>query len=196
MRYSILPLMLTGLLAATPVLADWNLDPARSAVTYVTIKAKDVAENNRFQEMRGHIDAEGLAVVTLMLDSVETLVPIRNERMREFLFETSNYKMAEIRAKVDPAVIGALEVGEVVRIAAEANLTLHGQTQPMPLSMMAAKLDAGTLMVATTEPLLVDASKFGLSEGVEKLREIAGLASISEAVPVVFVVTFVETSGQ
>lgn len=195
MRYSILPLMLAGLLATTPALADWTLDPSRSAVTYVTIKAKDIAENNRFQEMRGHIDAEGQAVVTLMLDSVETLVPIRNERMRELLFETTNYKMAELRAKIDPAILAGLGVGEVVRLAAEGNLTLHGKTQPIPMAMMAARLDAGTLMVSTIEPLLVDASKFGLGDGVEKLREIAGLESISEAVPVVFVVTFVEASA-
>jgi hypothetical protein len=31
-----------------------------------------------------------------------------------------------------------------------------------------------------------------MSDGVEKLREIAGLASISNAVPVSFVMTFVE----
>jgi hypothetical protein len=37
----------------------------------------------------------------------------------------------------------------------------------------------------------VDAAKFGLSDGVEKLREIAGLDSISHAVPVSFVMTFV-----
>jgi hypothetical protein len=46
-------------------------------------------------------------------------------------------------------------------------------------------------MVAATKPLIVDATKFGLSDGIEKLREIAGLSSISHAVPVTFVMTFV-----
>ena len=193
MRYLASTLMLSGLLAlgAAPALADWTLDPARSAVTYVTIKAKDVAENNRFQEMSGQIDADGRATVTLMLDSVETLVPIRNERMRQILFDTTNYREAQLTAKIDPELLADLGVGQVKRVAAEGNLTLHGKTQPLPLAMMVGKLDAATLMVATAEPILVDAAKFGLSEGVEKLREIAGLASISEAVPVVFVVTFV-----
>lgn len=193
MRNSILPLILISSLAAAPALADWSLDPERSAVTYVTIKAKDVAENNSFQEMQGSIDADGQVAVALMLDSVETLIPIRNERMREILFKTTDYKEAQLTAKIDPELIADLGVGETARVTAEGNLTLHGKTQPMTLSMQAAKLDAGTLMVATTKPLLVDAAKFGMSDGVEKLREVAGLESISDAVPVIFVVTFVDT---
>ena len=197
MRDSILSIALTGalVLGASPVLADWTLDPERSAVTYVTIKSTNIPENNHFKEMRGQIDATGQVVVTLMLDSVETLVPIRNERMREILFDTANYKDAELKARIDPKALESLPVGQIQRMAAEGQLTLHGQSQTLTLSMMVGRLDADTLMVASTEPLLIEASKFGLSEGVEKLREIAGLPSISEAVPVVFVVTFTQTAN-
>ena len=67
---------------------------------------------------------------------------------------------------------------------------------PFPgLLAAGGRLDADTLLVAGTEPLLIEASKFGLSESVEKLRAIAGLPSISEAVPVVFVVTFTQTAN-
>lgn len=192
MRNSLqLTLALAASLTAVPTLADWSLDPSRSAVTYVTIKAKDVAENNSFTEMQGAIDASGQVEVVLMLDSVETLVPIRNERMREILFDTADYNEARLTAKVDPKAIDDLPAGEIARIAAEGNLTLHGKTQPMTLSIQVAKLADGTVMAVTTKPVLVDAAKFGLSEGVEKLREIAGLESISQAVPVTFVGTFV-----
>ena len=198
MRDSILSIALTGalVLSASPVLAGWTLDPERSAVTYVTIKSKDIPENNHFKEMRGQIDATGQVVVTLMLDSVETLVPIRNERMREILFDTANYKDAELKARIDPKALESLPVGQIQRMAAEGQLTLHGQSQTLTLSMMVGRLDANTLMVASTEPLLIEASKFGLSANVEKLREIAGLPSISEAVPVVFVVTFTQTPAK
>ena len=197
MRDSILSIALTGalVLGASPVLADWTLDPERSAVTYVTIKSTNIPENNHFKEMRGQIDATGQVVVTLMLDSVETLVPIRNERMREILFDTANYKDAELKARIDPKALESLPVGQIQRMAAEGQLTLHGQSQTLTLSMMVGRLDADTLMVAGTEPLLIEASKFGLSESVEKLRAIAGLPSISEAVPVVFVVTFTQTAS-
>mgnify|MGYP001806789320 FL=1 len=195
MRDSILSIALTGALAlgASPVLANWTLDPERSAVTYVTIKSTNIPENNHFKEMRGQIDATGQVVVTLMLDSVETLVPIRNERMREILFDTANYKEAELKARIDPKALESLAVGQIQRLAAEGQLSLHGQSQTLTLSMMVGRLDAKTLMVASTEPLLIEASKFSLSESIEKLREIAGLKNISEAVPVVFVVTFTQT---
>ncbi|MGQ9659323.1 MAG: YceI family protein [Thermochromatium sp.] len=192
MRNPIPSIVLTGalVLSTSQALADWVLDPERSALTYVTIKSKDIPENNYFKEIRGQIDANGQANLTLMLDSVETLIPIRNERMRELLFETANYKQAELKARIDPKSLDALAAGQVQRLAAEGTLGLHGQTQALTLSLMVGRLDANTLMVATAEPVLIEASKFGLRDGIEKLREIAGLPSISEAVPVVFVGTF------
>ncbi|WP_295884024.1 YceI family protein [uncultured Thiohalocapsa sp.] len=178
-------------LAAGPVAAGWSMDPTRSHLSFVSIKAKDVGEVNTFKEMTGTISDDGQVTVSMFLDSVETLIPIRNERMREFLFETTNYKDATLSAKVEPATIAGMEPGQITPLTAEGNLSLHGSIQPMIIEMQAVKLADGTVMVASTKPLIVDAAKFGLSDGVETLREIAGLDSISHAVPVTFVMTFV-----
>lgn len=186
-----LALVLCALVSA-PVQADWSLDPARSHLAFVTIKAKDVAEVNTFKEMTGSIAADGQASVALMLDSVDTLVPIRNERLRQILFDTADYKEAVLTARIDAARIKAMAVGEIAEITAEGSLSLHGQTQPMILVVQVAKVADNTLMVASAKPVVVDAAKFGMSDGVEKLREIAGLAAISDAVPVSFVLTFVD----
>ena len=182
-----------SLFAGSVAAAGWSMDPARSHLAFISIKAKDLAEVHTFTEMSGNIAEDGQVEVAMMLDSVETLIPIRNERMREFLFDTTDYKDATLKAKLDPAVIAALKSGDIVDIAAEGNLSLHGATQPMVINMQAAKVADGTVMVASTKPLVIDAAKFGMSDGVEKLREIAGLDSISNAVPVTFVMTFVET---
>jgi polyisoprenoid-binding protein YceI len=190
--------VVTALLAATltlPVAADWSLDPERSRLSFISIKAKDVAEIHTFTDISGSIDAEGNVRLSLMLDSVETLIPIRNERMREFLFDTTNYKEAVLTAKVDPGVVASMQPGQVETLTAEGNLALHGADQPMIMEFQVAKLGEGTVMAASAKPLVVDANKFGLSDGVEKLREIAGLDSISHAVPVSFVVTFVDSGG-
>ena len=48
----------------------------------------------------------------------------------------------------------------------------------------------GSVLVNTLEPIIVSANAVGLAGGVEKLREIAGLTSISDAVPVSFVLTY------
>jgi polyisoprenoid-binding protein YceI len=170
--------------------ADWSLDPERSHLAFVSIKAKDTAEVNTFKEMSGTVDEEGRVEIALRLDSVETLIPIRNERMREILFKTAQFSDATLSAKIDPAQIAAMQPGDSVEVVAESTLSLHGAQQPLVLKMQVAKLDADTIMVASTEPVVLDAGNFGLTEGIEQLREIAGLESISRAVPVSFVITF------
>ncbi len=188
------PLLLSAILLSAPAIAGWNLDPQRSHLAFITIKAKDIAEVHSFTVMEGGIADDGQVQVALMLDSVETLVPIRNERMREVLFDTTDYKDATLTAKIDPALVNDMAVGEIRVIEAEGSLSLHGQTQPMTLQVQAAKVADDSLMVASSKPLVVDAAKFGMSDGVEKLREIAGLDSISNAVPVSFVMTFVKSA--
>ena len=192
MRQAFAATLLAMTFGAGPALADWTLDPARSHLTFISIKAQNVAEVHVFKEMSGGVEADGKVTVTLMLDSVDTLVPIRNERMREVLFETTDYKEAVLSATIDPAAISSMGAGDIATITAEGNLSLHGQVQQMTMVMQAAKVADNTVMVAGTKPLVIDAAKFGMSEGVEKLREIAGLDSISNAVPVYYVMTFVD----
>lgn len=179
-----------GVLSAPAAVAGWSLDPERSQVAFVSIKAGDIGEAHNFQEIAGRIDDAGQAEVEVMLDSVETLIPIRNERMREMLFKTARYDKATLTAKIDPAQIDAMQPGDVAAVVAESTLSLHGESQPLTLEMQVAKLDANTLMAASTKPVILDANNFGLGDGVDKLREIAGLESISDAVPVTFVMTF------
>jgi polyisoprenoid-binding protein YceI len=191
MRYLLSTCLLSGCLAATSALADWTLDPAQSHLNFVSIKANNVAEINTFATLTGRVSASGQALIRLPLDSVETLIPIRNERMRQFLFETTNYQEAVLRAQFDPQVIADLAIGASAQISAESSLLLHGQAQPLTLLLQVAKLNADTLLVASITPVIVDATKFGMTDGVEKLRELAGLSAISTAVPVNFVITLV-----
>jgi len=71
-----------------------------------------------------------------------------------------------------------------------AELALHGTTLPLTLEITVAKLGAERLLVASSQPIVIDAAQVGLTDGVEKLREVAGLPAISPAVPVSFVLTF------
>lgn len=176
---------------AMPVAADWVLEPEQSHLSFISIKSKDIAEIHRFTRMTGRVDENGEVTLALMLDSVETLIPIRNERMRELLFKTSDFQQATLSAKIDPAVVEGMQAGEIGQLAGEAVLSLHGREQPLTMRLQVAKVAPNVVFVASREPLVVDAEKFGMSKGVEQLREIAGLESISHAVPVNFVMTFV-----
>jgi hypothetical protein len=72
----------------------------------------------------------------------------------------------------------------------QGQLSLHGQSKPVTAELVIARLAPGTLLVSSRKPLIVQAGDFDLLEGVEKLREVAGLTSISSAIPVSFVLTF------
>lgn len=47
-----------------------------------------------------------------------------------------------------------------------------------------------SMIVRSAVPIIVDVKDFGLSAGVEKLRELAGLKSISTEMPVQFLLVF------
>jgi hypothetical protein len=46
------------------------------------------------------------------------------------------------------------------------------------------------VVVANLQPIVLNTASLGLGDGVEKLRELAGLPNITQAVPVTFVITF------
>jgi hypothetical protein len=49
------------------------------------------------------------------------------------------------------------------------------------------RLNEKELIVVSAQPVIINAEQFGLTRGVEKLREIAGLTSIGHSVPVSFI---------
>jgi hypothetical protein len=79
--------------------------------------------------------------------------------------------------------------GEQGTITAEAELDLHGQRATLTINAAVVHRQDGSLLVSSEEPLVVTASQFELGAGIERLREIAGLPSISPAVPVTFRLT-------
>ncbi|WOJ92546.1 YceI family protein [Congregibacter variabilis] len=173
-------LLLTSSLGA---LADWELDGQRSTVQFMSVKNASVAELHHFRALTGGISDTGAAQVALDLDSVETLVPIRNQRMRELLFETVRFPAAMLRAEVPPSLT-KLPVGETRDTSIEVEVDLHGTTQSYLAEVLVTRLNDGGLQVVISEPIVVKAADFGLDGGIEILREVAGLKSISTAVPV------------
>ena len=94
---------------ATTARAEWVLDNDASRLSFVSTKAGSVAEVHRFTSLRGGIDRRGNVAVAIFLQSVDTLIPIRDERMRELLFETATFPAARnLTAVIDPAVVAAL----------------------------------------------------------------------------------------
>jgi polyisoprenoid-binding protein YceI len=184
---SLLALLL--LLASPVVLGSWTVDNEHSRLSFVSIKAGTVAEVHHFGQIQGRVGDDGQFDLAISLESVETMIPIRNERMREMLFNTTNFPEASLSAKLDLETIHNLAVGEQTEIVTEAELALVGQTSNLTIHAVVARLSDDSLLVTSKQPLTLNADTLGLGDGVEKLREVAGLSSISPAVPVTFRLT-------
>jgi len=178
-------------IAVPPALAEWSLESDRSTVQFLSVKNAAVAELHHFKSVSGSISDEGMAEVTIDLASVETLVPIRNERMREMLFETADFPAAKLNARV-PEDLADLSPGETLDVDLEISVDLHGTTAPYIGRTRVTRLADGSLQVVLAEPILLRAADFGLGDGIEMLRDVAGLKSISTAVPVDATLVFVE----
>ncbi|MEQ9396294.1 YceI family protein [Haliea sp.] len=177
--------------AASAQAQQWELDNSRSSLDFLSIKNDAVAESHHFTEMVGFIGSEGKVQIGIDLDSVETLIPIRNERMRELLFRTMDFPAANVHSQVDPAILAVVADGGVVTTDIEVVLSLHGQQATLSVPVLVSGGEGSLLRVISARPVVVNAGSFGLGAGVEALREVAGLNAISTAVPVTFHLIFV-----
>ena len=186
-----------GLLLSWASLAQaaWQLSADESSLTFVTTKATHVAEVHSFKSLTGSVDEQGRVTVSVALASVDTLIPIRDERMREFLFDVVNFPTARLTAQIEIAALLAMSVGETRSFLVAGELELKESKVAVSLAVTAGRLAEDRLLVASAQPVIVNAGTVGLLDGVAKLKELAGLPSISQAVPVSFVLVF-ESAAQ
>jgi len=178
--------LVSALLLALPAKAEWALDYDASRINFVTTKSNAAAEVHTFDIVDGDIKDNGNFAISIDLDSVDTGIPIRDERMRSMLFDTEEYPTATLVGVVDLAAVEAIGVGESSDMALEGQLMVHGTRLSVTLDLCVSRLSASRVLVTSRKPVIVNAGQVGLAAGVEKLREVAGLPSISPAVPVTF----------
>lgn len=171
--------------------AHWSLDNDASSLSFVTVKAENVAEVHTFDSLSGTIGDSGDVEISIELASVNTMIQIRNERMQEMLFETNLFPDATITGSINLDALTGMDAGTSVARQIDFELSLHGQSVALAADVQITRTGEGVI-VSTLKPLIVMADSFALAAGVEKLREVAGLPSISRAVPVSFTVVFEE----
>ncbi|AUX70796.1 hypothetical protein CHX26_03490 [Porphyrobacter sp. HT-58-2] len=169
---------------------DWTLDPATSRLSYVSIKAGEVAEANRFDALSGSVAADGTASLDIDLSSVETGVDIRNERMREIFFAVTENPKASVTAKLDPAAFAGLAVGQSLTRPLKANVTIKGASSDVETEVLVTRVAEGRVTVVPTAPVIITTDMFELTDELGELRALAQLPSITPAVPVTFSLAF------
>ncbi|HCL71796.1 MAG TPA: hypothetical protein DIC58_03080, partial [Gammaproteobacteria bacterium] len=154
-------------------MAHWSLNNEASTLSFVTTKAEHVAEVHTFDLLSGEIADDGAVSVTVELASVNTLIPIRNERMQAMLFETNLFPEATIEATIDLDNLAAMPAGGSETMQLNFSLSMRDISRSYTADVMITRLDEA-LVPTTLKPIVVTAVDFGLQTGVEALREVAG----------------------
>lgn len=176
---------LAGCSADAPVTTDmWQLNGPTSAVSFVSVKNGDVVEVSTFSGLSGTVSEGGEARLAIDATSVETFVEIRNERLRDIFFETSQFPEASVEARLDPATFAALAVGDNLEMELELTVSLRGVARTVYADVRLIRNGADSVLVVSREPTLIDARDFGLGEAVTALADIAGLDTITPVFPV------------
>lgn len=169
---------------------SWVLDSSASRIAFASIKAGEVIETHFFPGLTGEITADGQATVSVPLDQVETKIDLRNERMRDMFFKTGEFPSAMIKTAVSAQDFSDLKTGERRQTEIDGTLSLHGTEEPIFVDAYVTRIAPSRIEIESAEPVIVYVADFGLEAGLEALREVAGLPSITSSVPVTFTFVF------
>ena len=183
-------LVLATLLFSGNVLADWTLINNESDIYFVSTKKNAVSEVHYFKQLGGEISDKGKINIDVNLASVETHIPVRNERVKSMLFEVSKFPKATVTATIDADLIKAMPAGSSYIDSLTFTANLHGVKQTLKTDVRVIKLLDDKVLAVSVIPVIISASQFRLEQGIEQLRKIAKLPSISTAVPVTFSLMF------
>ncbi len=162
----------------------WTIDPNQSAVHYITIKNNSIAETNTFGEFSGSITMDGQAELVIKLDSVDTAIETRDERMKTHLFQTDQYPTTTISAQLEPKTFENMAIGQTIILDQTFQIALHGIMVDYDISIQVMRLGPNKIIVNNARPIIIQAEDFGFEAGLAKLQELAGLNAISPVVPV------------
>jgi polyisoprenoid-binding protein YceI len=177
--------------------ADWTVDSAVSDFHFVTTKAgaagtTTITEVHRFKDIAGSVTDGGGIKFNVQTASVETLVPLRNDRLRDILFKSANFPMATFSGQITPLDIKKLKTGDMTDIDVPGTLDLVGISKPVTAKLRVVRLTGNRLLASTRESLVVNANDYGLQPGVDALRTVMGLNVLSPSAPVDFSVVLTQ----
>ncbi|KTC60694.1 MULTISPECIES: YceI family protein [Pseudomonas syringae group] len=175
---------------ALPAHANWYLDNESSRLSFTSTKNADIAEVHRFLVLHGKVDPKGLAEVEVETESVSTGIPLRDERLREQVFQVRKFPAAQINAQLDMRPINNLAPGAQLELRLPLTVSLRGKSHSYNAELLATRLDERRFQVVTLEPLVIHAQDFDMVSDFNALRNAAGLSAVSLSVPVGAVLIF------
>ena len=187
-------LSLAVLASASPAWAEWQVAD-NSSIQFVSIKNNTIGEVSHFEMISGTISDQGAVEVRVALDSVETNIGIRNDRMKKMLFEVGLYPEAVITAQLSPEAMAVLGSSSGAAVPVVLQIDLHGQVVSKDAVLTVSATDAGGFSAMTSQPILLSAAEFDLEDGVAALQSVAGLNAISRVIPVTVLLNFTKVAA-
>ncbi len=166
----------------------WTLDGEASYLAFGSIKKDKIGEVNSFSGLKGTVDADGKADVTIDLTTLETNIDIRNERMLEHVFKGAGE--AQLTAQLDMDEVKGLAVGEMAIVDVEGALSLLGVSTELDLEMVVVRLAENKVMALSNDMVFVGTEELGVTAGIDKLMELAKLPGITRTSPVTLRLVF------
>lgn len=188
--FATIGLSLSCLVTSNLVQADWQLVNDKSQLSFVSIKKGSVAEAHHFTKLEGQLSDQGSLNIKVDLISAETMIPIRNERLAKFVFETVKFPAAVLTANLNEQLTEIKAPGMHILKGIDSELDFHGHTKALKIDVLVSSLKNGDLSVSSLSPVIIKGRDFKVIEGINKLQELAGLPSVATAVPVTFALTF------
>lgn len=161
----------------------WKLIPESSSISIITTKNNKVSEVSNFKTFSGKISQTNYLEIEIDLNSLETNIPIRNQRISKHLFQTDIFPTALIHTQLKAE--GLTQGIHTVTF----DVDLHGVSGIVEAEFMVFEYYSNKVVILH-KPLIIQAKMFGLENGITKLKEMAKLQSINFTVPVDITLTF------
>ena len=172
--------------------ADWILDAENSNISYGTVKNDMIGENNTFKTISGHLNNDGQIDIEIDLSSIDTLIEIRDGRMRDIVFKVSENATAKLSGEMDLKAYDNQEIGTSRIIETTVSLELVGQKLEHDVKLLVTRLAKNKVMVTPHGVMFIDADDYDLVDAIEILRNLAGLDSIASVISMGFYLTFIK----
>ncbi|MDG1707306.1 MAG: YceI family protein [Emcibacteraceae bacterium] len=180
----------TSLLFTNTAFADWTLNSDASNISYGTVKNSMIGESNTFKNISGSLTDNGHINISIDLASVDTLLELRDERMRDIVFKVAENASATLSGDMNLDAHKDQEIGTSRVIEATIGLELVGEKIEHDVNLVVTRLGENKVMVTPHGVLFIDADDYELLSAIETLRELAGLDIIASVVPMSFYLTF------
>lgn len=173
------------------IAARWLLDATNSTFHFVTVKKNastgaETPENFTFTQLQGTVSPTGQATLTIPLNSISTGTALRDTRMQDFIFESAYLPNLHFATQLNLTNLEGLATGSISVQTISGNLVLHGVVKALTFDVRVIKHTNSAISVSPVRPIIINSTDFDLNYGVEYLRNLMGLGTIGEKVPVYF----------